>query len=72
MSVAGLTSTIPTVRFSPREIVRSDDALADNPTKRVLDFPRPEEKSMNRNPQKSRAPVMNDVSSSETLKVLRA
>lgn len=57
----GLTSTTPAVEFFTREIVRSDDARADNPIKRRLDFQRSAEKSTNRNPQKSKAAVMNDV-----------
>lgn len=62
MVILGLSSTTPTVEFRPSEIFRSDDARADCPEQRRLNYRRSEELKTQRNPSNSKAPVMNDVS----------
>ncbi|KAL8929504.1 MAG: hypothetical protein Q9208_001173 [Pyrenodesmia sp. 3 TL-2023] len=56
----GVSQTSSTVAFEPNQIIRSDDAFADAPTKRHLDVKRSNEKKTKRKPKKSKAPVMND------------
>ncbi|KAL8909002.1 MAG: hypothetical protein Q9207_000453 [Kuettlingeria erythrocarpa] len=56
----GVSQTSPTVRFQPDQIIRSDDAFADAPSRRRLDAKRSHEKKTKRKPMKSDAPVMND------------
>ena len=55
-----VSSTRPTVVFTPLEIIRSDDARADNPRTRRLDMKRSEEKRIRGISDKSTANVMND------------
>ena len=56
----GLTSTWSTVEFKPSEIIRSDDARADDPSTRRLNPERSEEKKAGSKESTSKAPVMND------------
>ena len=56
----GLTSTWPAVEFKPEEIIRSDDARADDPKERRLDQQRSDEKKAGSEPALSKAPIMND------------
>ena len=62
----GLTSTIPTFEFRAHEVIRSNDAYADAPSERHLDFRRSEDIKRGLNPHMSDAPVMNDVSVSSS------
>lgn len=57
----GVSSTVATVEFSPMEIFRADDARADTPGQWRLSYRRSDEKKRQRNPSRSKAPVMNDV-----------
>ena len=56
----GVSSTVPTVEFAPSEIFRADDARADTPSRRRLDFNRSDEKKRQIKPSESKSPVMND------------
>lgn len=57
----GVSSTKPTVRFNPCEIVRSDDAYAHDPRPRRLNLQRSDEKKNDVNPINSHdLKVMND------------
>ena len=58
---SGVSSTLPTVQFQPREIFRADDARADTPAQWRLSYKRSDEKKRQSNPSKSKAAVMNDV-----------
>lgn len=57
----GVSSTVATVQFKPKEIFRADDARADAPAQWRLSYKRSDEKKRQSNPSKSKAPVMNDV-----------
>ena len=57
----GVSNTIATVEFSPREIFRADDARADTPGQWRLSYKRSDEKKRLKNPSESQAPIMNDV-----------
>ena len=55
-----VSSTTPTVVFCPGEMIRSDDAVADNPGPRRLDAQRSEEKRVIGSSHTSKAVIMND------------
>ena len=57
----GVSSTVATVEFRPKEIFRADDARADTPSPWRLSYKRSDEKKRQSHPPKSKAPVMNDV-----------
>lgn len=57
----GVSSTVATVQFKPKEIFRADDARADAPAQWRLSYKRSDEKKRQSNPSKSKAPIMNDV-----------
>lgn len=55
-----VSSTKATIVFEPREIIRTDDARADNPQPRRISIKRSDEKKTNIRPVQSEAKVMND------------
>jgi len=59
-----VSDTIPTVVFSPHEIIRCDEARADLVKVWRVDIARSDEKKRHTNAPTSKAPVMNDVSKS--------
>ena len=55
-----VSSTKATIVFRPSEIIRTDDARADNPQPRKISISRSDEKKTNLHPDLSTAKVMND------------
>ena len=55
-----VSSTKATIEFEPQEIIRTDNARADNPQPRKISIKRSDEKKTNRHPDQSKAEVMND------------
>ncbi|KAL8691947.1 MAG: hypothetical protein Q9218_002929 [Villophora microphyllina] len=56
----GVSRTIPTIRFQPPHVIRSNDARADAPAIRRLKHRRLDERKGGTKPVKSQAAVMND------------
>ena len=61
MMCLGVSSTVATIGFLPREIFRADDARADTPGPWRLSYKRSDKKKTINNRSDSKAPVMNDV-----------
>lgn len=58
----GVSDTVPTVVFNPREILRCDDARADSAQAWRTNLKRSDEKKRHYNTSVSEVAVMNDVS----------
>lgn len=56
----GVSQTIPSRRFLPEQIIRSDDAFANGPAQRRLDLKRSHDKKTKRKSMQPRSAVMND------------
>ena len=57
----GVSSTVATIKFLPKEIFRADDARADAPGPWRLSYQRSDKKKTTNTRSNSDAPVMNDV-----------
>ena len=60
LKITGVSTTIPTIEFSPLQVIFSDDAFSDSPQERRLNVKRSDDKIRGKKLSNS-SNVMNDV-----------